>query len=243
MRLLVGVMMFSNDLTALHLHCPIERIPPLDLRSFTDAWLPVMATQGQILELPRCPHCQVDKPSLPRLSGTVDTSAHDKTNPRSWVVYRCTRCGGAILTASKGSTPVGATVTEQYPSGRSVADDIPNRARELLVQANESLSAPAGAVVLAASSVDAMLKARGLVEGTLYHRIDRAAAERVITADMAEWAHEVRLDANAQRHVDLDEPLPTDEDAVRALEFAIALAEYLFVLPARVKRGRTKKQT
>lgn len=86
-----------------------------------------------------------------------------------------------------------------------------------------------------------MLKERGLIDGKLYPRIDKAAADHIITADMAAWAHEVRLDANAQRHADLEVALPTEDDASRSVEFAIALAEYLFVLPGRVAKGREKR--
>ena len=50
---------------------------------------------------------------------------------------------------------------------------------------------------------------------------------------MAKWAHQVRLDANEQRHADESIPLPTIGDA----QFVEALAEFLFVLPARVSRG------
>jgi hypothetical protein len=92
--------------------------------------------------------------------------------------------------------------------------------------------------MLAASAVDAMLKAKGKKEGTLYKRIDEAAAEHLITPEMALWAHEVRLDANDQRHSDEDVVLPSEEDAKRAIGFASALAEFLFVLPARVAAGR-----
>lgn len=54
---------------------------------------------------------------------------------------------------------------------------------------------------------------------------------------MAAWAHEVRLDANDQRHADDESPLPEIEDVKRVIEFARALATFLFVLPARVQRG------
>jgi len=91
--------------------------------------------------------------------------------------------------------------------------------------------------MLAASAVDAMLKARGLREGLLYTRIDKAATDHLITSDMAAWAHEVRLDANDQRHADEDAPLPDQADAKRAVDFALALGQLLFVLPARVQRG------
>jgi hypothetical protein len=74
----------------------------------------------------------------------------------------------------------------------------------------------------------------------LYKRIDKAAAEHLITAKMAEWAHEVRLDANDQRHADEEAPLPEQSDAEKVIEFARALAQSLFVLPARIERGRAK---
>ena len=54
---------------------------------------------------------------------------------------------------------------------------------------------------------------------------------------MAHWAHEVRLDANDQRHADQAADLPTTEDAKRVIDFASAFAEFLFVLPSRVQRG------
>lgn len=96
--------------------------------------------------------------------------------------------------------------------------------------------------MLAASAVDAMLKAKGYKDGSLYQRIQRASDEHLITGDMATWAHQVRLDANDQRHVDEAVSLPTAEDAQRSLDFSLALAEILFVLPARVTRGLTESE-
>lgn len=91
--------------------------------------------------------------------------------------------------------------------------------------------------MLAASAVDAMLKAKDYRQGSLYARIDKAAGDHLITKEMAGWAHEVRLDANEQRHADEEVPLPTGEDARRSLDFAMALGQFMFVLPARVERG------
>src|SRR5690606_11735803 len=114
---------------------------------------------------------------------------------------------------------------------------IPERAREYLQQALNSLGAPVGAVMLAASAVDAMLKAKGLTSGSLYTRIDRASEEHLITQEMAQWAHEVRLDANDQRHADETAALPGRANAERCLDFALALAQFMFVLPSRIQRG------
>ena len=55
---------------------------------------------------------------------------------------------------------------------------------------------------------------------------------------MAAWAHEIRLDANDQRHADEGAKLPGEADAQKVIDFANALAQFLYVLPARVARGR-----
>lgn len=210
----------------------------LDLDGGQGACLSRVLSQGEQLDLPKCPHCGIDKPYLPKLVESA-TSNHAGQQMRRWIVYACKSCGGAILTASWAHVHNGPVI-EQYPSGRRVADEIPPRARDFLTQCHASLHAPAGAVVLAASAVDAMLKVKGLANGSLFDRIDEAAQTHIITPEMAAWAHEVRLDANDQRHADLSAPLPSEADASRVLDFALALAEYLFVLPARVSRGRIK---
>lgn len=151
-----------------------------------------------------------------------------------WAIYVCGNCGGLVTAWSHGQNQ---EAQEWFPSGLAVSTELPERPRTFLSQAQESLHAPAGAVMLAASAVDSMLKARGLTEGSLYARIERAAAEHLITPEMSQWAHAIRLDANDQRHADESTALPSEGDAKRCLDFASALGEILFVLPARVARG------
>lgn len=136
--------------------------------------------------------------------------------------------------------PVHSDIIEIWPASQQVHDAIPERARTYLDQAIASIHAPAGAVMLTASAVDAMLKAKGLKEGSLFKRIDTAAANHLITDEMAAWAHEVRLDANDQRHDDEEGVMPAEVDAKKSIEFAMALAQFLFVLPASVERGRAQ---
>ncbi|MCH8197809.1 MAG: DUF4145 domain-containing protein [Proteobacteria bacterium] len=139
-----------------------------------------------------------------------------------------------ILAASVLNSPV---ISELYPHASQIDAAIPGRPREFLKQAQESLGQPIGSIVLSAGAIDSMLKERDLTEGSLYSRIDKAAEDHIITQDMATWAHQVRLDANDMRHADENTPLPELQDAQRCLEFAFALAEVLFALPARVTRG------
>jgi len=83
-----------------------------------------------------------------------------------------------------------------------------------------------------------MLKLKGYKGGgNLFSRINKAAAEHAITNGMMKRAHQVRLEANDQRHVDEGKELPTIEDAKHTLDFAKALGQFLFVLPAKVDEG------
>jgi hypothetical protein len=188
---------------------------------------------NKTLDLPRCPHCGVNSPNLHQTQ-IFETNNADKTERQIWAIYVCRRCGGVV--SAKSNNPQ-AVVQAYYPSALTVDDEIPDRARAYLQQAYESLHVPAGAVMLAASAVDAMLKTKGFTSGSLYSRIDKARDDRVITNDMATWAHQVRLEANDQRHADEERPLPSGQDAERSIEFASALAQFLFVLPSRVQRG------
>lgn len=54
---------------------------------------------------------------------------------------------------------------------QDLEDSVPERAREYFRQAQNSLHAPAGAVILAASAVDAMLKSKSYKDKTLHARV------------------------------------------------------------------------
>ena len=185
------------------------------------------------LKLKRCPHCNVDSPSL-LVMNFFETENYTESDRRVWGTYKCARCGGVILAAS---TKMDNEITEMYPSSIIVNEAIPTRAKEYLEQAIESIHAPAGAIMLASSSIDAMLKNKGYKGGPLYSRINKAWEEHLITEEMSRWAHQVRLDANEQRHADEDLALPTEDDAKKTIDFTLALAEFLFVLPSKVAKG------
>lgn len=130
-----------------------------------------------------------------------------------------------------------------WPEAEAAHDAIPEKPRTFLQQAIDSIAQPSGAIMLCASSIDAMLKEKGYTKGKLYPRIEKAATEHLITDEMKTWAHEVRIDANDERHADEAAELPTSEDAKRTISFVKALGEFLFVLPARVKAGRGVKES
>lgn len=176
---------------------------------------------GNQLELERCPHCNIAKPLLGR-TWSYDSVNHGGQDKRHWRCYGCVSCGGMVMACSwqDAHHPIHSI----WPAPQAVAEVVPARAKEFLEQAIASLHAPAGAVMLAASSVDAMLKDKGYKEGSLNKRIVEASTDHLITAEMAAWAHDVRLDANDQRHADEAISLPSTADATKAIEFTSALA-------------------
>lgn len=187
-----------------------------------------------VLEEGRCPHCNVATPLLSGVHAFHSGNANG-TSKYKWRVYVCSRCGFPTV----GGCTAGAPFIELvFPKRARVADEIPEKPRSFLTQATESIHAPSGAIMLCASSVDAMLKEKGLKTGNLYSRIEAAAKSHLVTQEMAVWAHEIRLDANDERHADDTAPLPTEEDARKAIAFTSALAEFLFVLPTKIERGR-----
>jgi hypothetical protein len=185
------------------------------------------------LILERCPHCRVANPNITQLAN-FNTKSFNNSNLRYWAVYKCNRCGGAITASSDNKD---GYVKEMYPSAISIDDNIPEKAKAFLAQAVDSMHAPSGAIMLAASAIDSMLKEKGLKEGKLYSRINKAAKDHLITEGMAQWAHEVRLDANEERHADDNVGLPDIKAAKKTVDFALALAEFLFILPSKVQRG------
>jgi Domain of unknown function (DUF4145) len=155
-----------------------------------------------------------------------------------WAVYRCTSCGGAILAKGKDNEKAGnAEVVELFPRSKQVAYELPPVARRFLEQAYQTLHASDAAAVMAGSAVDAMLKGKGYADGSLHQRIDAAVRDHLLTEDMGRWAHHVRLESNRPRHADTEDPHVTLEEATQVVEFADALAQFLYVLPARIKKG------
>jgi hypothetical protein len=167
-----------------------------------------------------------------------------------WAVYQCTSCENVVC--FKGTFPEGGSsvsAERRFGSKEHWADlmmpersedftDWPERAKCYMEQALEAMGAPDGAVMLAGSAVDAMLKQKGFDKGPVYERIEKAVKTNLLTEAMGEWAHAVRLSANNPRHADIDDPHATTEEAQAVIDFAKALGQFLFVLPARVQRGK-----
>src|SRR5260221_14724222 len=94
-----------------------------------------------------------------------------------WGVYYCSSCGKLIVAAP--SNGGGSEVTEVYPVPKSVAEELPEKAKGFLAQAITCLHAPSAAITMCASAVDAMLKAKDYEKGTLNERIKKAIGDQL----------------------------------------------------------------
>lgn len=142
-----------------------------------------------------------------------------------------------LAAGNPGVNAPNALISEISPDLRHAAEELPPAARTYLQQAYETLHAPDAAAVMAGSAVDAMLKAKGYVEGNLYNRVDQAVKDHVLTKEMGDWAHWVRLGSNRPRHADKDSPHVSSAEAKQSVDFAQALGEFLFVLSSRISSG------
>jgi hypothetical protein len=200
------------------------------------------------LGVERCPHCNTANPTLarrqwfyvqPRKAAYLTAIGGGHIQ---WHVYSCESCGGLAAAACLPSNQLVTSPQIQpamwiVPAPKPISSDVPQPAARYLLRARETISSPEASVVMSASAVDAMLKLRNYTNGKLYGRIQQAETDGVLTKEMAAWAHDIRLDANDERHADQGATAPTPDDANRCLEFAETIADLLFVLPARVKRG------
>jgi hypothetical protein len=205
------------------------------------------------LALPRCPHCNVANPAL-ELKQNIDAAparAQLMARPGlayQWHIYICRTCAGLIAAAAIRTSQnnyygqSGNTIPFYWmiPAPKYLDKKLPSRVARYLGQAQETIASPAASIIMSASAIDAMLKEKGLKDGSLFDRINKAASDGIITKDLAAVAHDVRLGANDERHADEDAALTTDEDAQRCLEFAEAIAEMVFILPTRVKAPAPK---
>jgi Domain of unknown function (DUF4145) len=206
---------------------------------------------GTIYGITRCSHCGVSNPLITKTTQLMIHDHREHVNFNEWYFCGvCSKCNHQILfhgwAHRKNDIQIGEPhevhIFKYYPESISVDENIPIKARDYLSQALESLHAPDGAVMLSASAIDAMLKDQGYSnkKESLYNRIEMACSDGLLTESMRDWAHEIRLSANDPRHADEDFEGSTKRDAEQTLAFAQALGEYLYVLPARVKKWKSK---
>jgi len=212
-------------------------------------------TGSTIIDIETCSRCGVANPAYVKVY--KDYSFYDLNDHYRRIVacFRCTSCQEIILAETEkivssdvkgyfhalaSNTQFKINIDKIFPEIKPISENIPDRPRYYLKAAKNTLHEPSASIVSSAAAIDSMLRDKGIAsqdsETSLYQRIRQAVAEGILTQNMAEWAHAVRLDANAQRHADHNAAFPNREDANRVFELAQSLAEILYVIPEKARR-------
>jgi hypothetical protein len=193
-----------------------------------------------------CPHCGV----LAHFTGVwSDYPNHDAFDMPSregildrqcWVCDNCDNPVCGVHRAESGFTDL--FVWPETVAYRSY-DDVPEAIASTASEAHQSLGAkaPRAAVAMARATVEATAKNKDITSGNLQAKIEQLHANRFISEDMKEAAHEVRFAGNEVAHGDiLSEPISL-EDATEIVELMDAILERVYQEPAKVARVRANR--
>lgn len=207
-----------------------------------------------------CPHCTTQ-----RMAFTL--SAESKLGPprdKDWVtLFNCNKCQGAIVVeyryqinhgfSSPGQcktdpATVGFGVIKIYPGEMptSTPDFTPAPLDRYFRQAADALHSDSADASGAMSrkvvdvSTQKLLGEDAKKFNTIQKRIDELAARHLLTPDLQQWAHVVRLEGNDASH---DEHPYTPEQANELLSFVELYLTYVYTMPGRLKVRRKHADT
>jgi len=199
-----------------------------------------------------CPHCGTKSTFFPIHAAAV--------NPRvrfDWsALATCAICSGPLAIRvnshgasdpSQGPHTLNATpnfeIIAIYPSNvkTEVPEHLHSEVAGPFMQAVEARQREhydaAGAMYRKALDV-ALKKIDPQLKGNLASRIEKLAANNLLTPSLKEWAHTVRIDGNDATH---DEDPFKKEEADQLHFFTQLVLTYLFTLPEQVKQRRAMK--
>lgn len=104
-----------------------------------------------------------------------------------------------------------------------------------------SIGSYRAATLLARAVVEATAKDNGHNKGALVAKISAMEQARLISPNLAEAAHEIRLMGNAAAHGDFMEAI-TEQDCDDLLDFMSSILEEIYQRPANLARRKEQRQ-
>lgn len=201
----------------------------------------------------QCPYCRTE-------SVLFSGNGYIRTKAGTLVMLTCGYCGEAVISkltpdseeymAFSGdsgpydlddtSTPVLSVRTIPEPETVVAPADCPNRIANAYKQAVVNLAQGhyETCVLLCGRALDLATKEMDPT-WKLEKRLKKLSADNRITANMADWAHEIRLDRNVAAHEEHDF---SKESAEEILGFTEAFLNYVYTLPALIERRRAVRE-
>ena len=202
-----------------------------------------------------CWHCGVRAGM--ELVGKPQRSKMEVDDPAFWfALMRCNECGWPSICLLEwdnvGNDPVESFKAEERylphtwlplrPMGKEY-EDVPKDIASAASEAYScfSINANRAAVLMARTAIEATAKDKQITGVDLYHKIGAMADKNIITGQLAEEAHEIRLLGNDMAHGDLAEPV-TEEDASDILGFLDSVMDYVYQQPMLLQKRKELRE-
>lgn len=201
-----------------------------------------------------CPYCGTKSVAF----SIVHQQQCTKTDPCLWdVLATCARCSRGVIIAYRVPENVKPASCVEHPNRRRLVqfvsvfpsppnteapeytpDNVANYFRQAKDSQNNGNWDAAGAMFGKALEI-ALKEKFPDIKGKLNVRIQKAADDHKLTAELAGWAHHVRILRNEAVHD--EEPLK-QEDVEDVEAFAHVILQYLFTLPGELEEARDRRK-
>lgn len=197
-----------------------------------------------------CPHCGTKRAGF----SVHGSSAPNPTNPtRKHTMFVCNTCGESVVVTTSSSAhenPAGLAGEIAHQQTCKLLSVYPEPVRVEIpscLPAQVAKSFKEGCDILPQSPTMSAVAFRRTLElalkdlspdieaWKLEKRIDKMAAAGLLTKDLQDWAHHLRIDGNDAAHEGED---GSKETAIQLRELTRFILMYLYSLPAQVKKAR-----
>jgi hypothetical protein len=194
-----------------------------------------------------CPHCNV----VSNFSSHSSTSGQwgDGASRRQLTAMSmlCHNCGGIIMSFTEQNERGHHSEWKTFPSSIPRVDEtVPAKVSQDYVSAVNcaSIGEFKAAATMFRRCLQQIMLDKSAKGNTLNDQIKDLEARQIITADLKDWAHEIRLWGNEGAHPSddgLDEL--TSEEVEVIQDFLERLFDYIYIMPAKVASSRANRDT
>lgn len=152
---------------------------------------------------------------------------------------------GVTMTTDRGYEYIDTELVDQYPKRTPKSHkSIPRQVADDYIEAIKCFDIDAwkATVAMCRRALQGSVIEKGAKKERLVDQIDELYDQQIITKDIKDWAHEIRLTGNIGAHPDKDGlENVTKEDAKELIDFMEEYLNYVYIMPSKVESKRAKK--
>lgn len=190
-----------------------------------------------------CPHCNVM--ITPEYTHIVVGNQAIPIGYNGHYIYRCTNPDCNKLIYAIWGSGKSAKIVDMYPKRIPQIDkSIPLTVASDFIEAakcfdNECFKASAS---MCRRALQSSVFQKGANGRDLIDQIDDLYSKGIITSDLKDWAHEIRITGNTGAHPDKDGLKDVGQDEAREiLDFMESYLNYVYTMPSKVAEKKAKR--